>query len=88
MTDTDNREVLEYDGSTGAVLRWYAFGMGLNDVLNQMNVPAGRGRRPCRISEARLTGDYLLTVNDLAVGSLGLPHGRKRVASAALAARS
>jgi len=41
ITDTDNREVLEYDGSTGAILRWYAYALGPNDVLNQMNVPGG-----------------------------------------------
>jgi RHS repeat-associated protein len=40
VTDADNREVLEYDGSTGAVLRWYAYGLGSNDVVGQMNVPA------------------------------------------------
>jgi YD repeat-containing protein len=28
VTDTDNREVLEYDGSSGAAQRWYAFGQG------------------------------------------------------------
>lgn len=39
VTDADNREVLEYDGGTGAVLRWYAYGLGPNAVLNQMNVP-------------------------------------------------
>src|SRR5688500_17498474 len=26
VTDADNREVLEYDGSTGAIQRWYAYG--------------------------------------------------------------
>jgi len=31
--------VLEYDGASGAVLRWYAYGLGANDVLSQMNVP-------------------------------------------------
>jgi RHS repeat-associated protein len=41
ITDADNREVLEYDGATGAVLRWYAYGLGPNDVLGQMNLPAG-----------------------------------------------
>jgi RHS repeat-associated protein len=40
VTDADNREVLEYDGATGAILRWYAYGLGSNDVLNQMNVAA------------------------------------------------
>lgn len=39
VTDADNREVLEYDGSNGQVLRWYAYGLGTNDVLGQMNVP-------------------------------------------------
>jgi RHS repeat-associated protein len=32
--------VLEYDGASGAILRWYAYGLGSNDVLNQMNVAA------------------------------------------------
>ena len=41
VTDADNREVLEYDGSTGAIQRWYAYGLGPNDVLGQMNVGAG-----------------------------------------------
>jgi RHS repeat-associated protein len=41
VTDTDNREVLEYDGSTGATQRWYAFGQGPDAVLNQMNTAAG-----------------------------------------------
>jgi hypothetical protein len=40
VTDTDNREVLEYDGTNGAIQRWYAFGLGPDAVLNQMNVPA------------------------------------------------
>jgi RHS repeat-associated protein len=41
VTDADNREVLEYDSSTGAILRWYAYALGPNDVLNQMSVPGG-----------------------------------------------
>jgi RHS repeat-associated protein len=32
--------VLEYDGTSGAILRWYAYGLGSNDVLNQLNVAA------------------------------------------------
>jgi RHS repeat-associated protein len=40
VTDADNREVLEYDGASGQILRWYAYGLGSNDVLNQMNVVA------------------------------------------------
>ena len=38
VTDADNREVLEYDGTSGQVLRWYAYGAGSNDVLNRMDV--------------------------------------------------
>lgn len=41
VTDAANREVLEYDGATGAIQRWYAYGLGSNDVLNQTNVVAG-----------------------------------------------
>ena len=37
VTDADNREVLEYNGSSGAVLNWYAYGLGPNEVLSQMN---------------------------------------------------
>ncbi|WP_158010584.1 hypothetical protein [Tardibacter chloracetimidivorans] len=40
FTDADNREVLEYDGASGAVQRWSAYGAGSNDVLSQMNVAA------------------------------------------------
>jgi len=41
VTDADNREVLEYDGTSGTIQRWYAYGAGSNDVLGQMNVAAG-----------------------------------------------
>jgi RHS repeat-associated protein len=41
VTDADNREVLEYDGGSGAILRWYTYGLGANDVLNQTNVATG-----------------------------------------------
>lgn len=41
VTDADNREVLEYDGTSGAIQRWYAYGLGSNDVLNQTNVVPG-----------------------------------------------
>ncbi|MDB5579533.1 MAG: hypothetical protein JWR80_4709, partial [Bradyrhizobium sp.] len=37
VTDAGNREVLEYDGASGTILRWYAYGLGSNDVLSQMN---------------------------------------------------
>ena len=39
VTDADNREVLEYDGAAGAIQRWYAYGIGPDAVLNQMNAP-------------------------------------------------
>src|SRR5207302_483404 len=38
VTDASNRAVLDYDGVSGAVLRWYAFGSGPNEVLSQVNV--------------------------------------------------
>lgn len=41
VTDAANREVLEYDGASGAIQRWYAYGLGANDVVNQSNVAAG-----------------------------------------------
>ncbi|MFO1079346.1 MAG: RHS repeat-associated core domain-containing protein [Reyranellaceae bacterium] len=40
VTDADNREVLEYDGGTGQILRWYAYGTGPNDVLARQEIPA------------------------------------------------
>ena len=40
VTDASNREVLEYDGNSGAISNWYAYALGPNDVLNQMNVAA------------------------------------------------
>jgi RHS repeat-associated protein len=46
VTAADNREVLEYDGSTGALLRWYAYGLGPNAVLGQMNIPANTRTTP------------------------------------------
>lgn len=58
VTDADNREVLEYDGGTGAIQRWYAYGLGPNAVLNQMNVTAA--------TRATLVPDMLGSV----VGSL------------------
>ncbi|HEU0217902.1 MAG TPA: RHS repeat-associated core domain-containing protein [Stellaceae bacterium] len=46
VTDADNREVLEYDGASGAVQRWYAFGQGPDEVLGQMNIAAGTRTTP------------------------------------------
>lgn len=39
--DADRRAVLDYDGSSGQILRWYAFGAGPNEVIGQTNVSAG-----------------------------------------------
>jgi RHS repeat-associated protein len=38
VTDADNRDVLEYNGSTGGVGNWYSYPLGPNAALNQMNV--------------------------------------------------
>ena len=38
--------MLEYDGTTGQVLRWYAYGLGPNAVLGQMDVVAGTRSMP------------------------------------------
>jgi RHS repeat-associated protein len=40
VTDADNREVMQYDGASGAISRWFAYGLGSNDVLSLMNVAA------------------------------------------------
>jgi RHS repeat-associated protein len=41
VSDTNNREMLEYDGASGAIQKWYAYALGPNAVLNQMNVTSG-----------------------------------------------
>jgi hypothetical protein len=46
VTDADNREVLEYNGATGSLLNWYAYGGGSNAVLGQMKVPANARTTP------------------------------------------
>jgi len=50
VTDADNREVLEYDGTSGQVQRWNNFGTGPDAVLNQMNV-AGTNTRATLIPD-------------------------------------
>jgi hypothetical protein len=44
VTDADNRDVLEYNGSSGAIGNWYSFApanaFGPDAVLNQMNIVA------------------------------------------------
>ena len=75
VTDAGNREVLEYDGASGAILRWYAYGLGSNDVLSQMNVAAA--------TRATLVPDILGSVigsQDSSSGALSkigyLPYGK------------
>jgi len=41
VTDADGREVLDYDGTSGQILRWATYGPGLDGVLNWMEVAAG-----------------------------------------------
>lgn len=43
VADPDGREVLEYDGTSGATNAWYAYGPGPNDVLSR-NAVATSGR--------------------------------------------
>jgi len=81
VTDADNREVLEYDGSSGAIQRWYAYGLGSNDVLNQTNVIAGT--RTAFIPD--IQGSVIASV-DSSSGTLSkigyLPYGKSANATA------
>jgi len=38
VQDPQGRALLDYDGATGTIRNWYAFGSGPNDVLNQVNI--------------------------------------------------
>jgi RHS repeat-associated protein len=38
MQDPQGRALMDYNGSSGAIQNWYAFGSGPNDVLNQVNL--------------------------------------------------
>ncbi len=38
VQDPQGRALLDYDGTSGTIRNWYAFGVGPNDVLNQVNV--------------------------------------------------
>jgi RHS repeat-associated protein len=75
VTDASNREVLEYDGSSGQIQRWYAYGLGSNDVLNQMNIVAAT--RATFIPD--IQGSILATL-DSSSGALSkagyLPYGK------------
>jgi len=66
--------VLEYDGTTGQVLRWYAYGLGSNAVLGQMDVVAGTRTMPI----PDLLGSVIASV-DAGTGTISksgyLPYG-------------
>jgi RHS repeat-associated protein len=66
--------VLEYDGTTGQVLRWHAYGLGPNAVLGQMDVPAGTRTMPI----PDLLGSVIASV-DAGTGTISksgyLPYG-------------
>jgi RHS repeat-associated protein len=38
VQDPQGRALLDYDGTSGTIQNWYAFGAGPNDVLNQVSV--------------------------------------------------
>jgi RHS repeat-associated protein len=67
-TDADSREVLEYNGASGsgALLLWYAFGRGPDEVLNQMSV-SGSGTRATLIPDIQ---GSLIGSLDAATGTL------------------
>jgi RHS repeat-associated protein len=74
VTDADNRPVLEYSGSSGALLRWYAYGLGSNDVLSQITLG---GTRATMVPD--IQGSVLATL-DSATGAFTrqnyLPYGK------------
>ncbi len=38
VPDADNREALEYDGTSGKTLLWHVFGLGLDGVVNDVKI--------------------------------------------------
>ncbi len=74
VTDADDREVLEYDGTSGTPPRWYSFGLAPNAALNQMNL--GAGTRATMVPD--IQGSILATL-DSGTGALTktgyLPYG-------------
>lgn len=84
VTDAGNREVLEYDGSSGAILRWYTYGLGSNgsnEVLNQTNVAAAT--RTALILD--IQGSVIALVDSVSgtLSKIGyLPYGKSASATA------
>jgi RHS repeat-associated protein len=81
VTDNDNREVLEYDGASGAILRWYAYGLGSNDVLNHMNIAAGT--RATLVPDIQGSVIASLDSSSATLSKIGyLPYGKSASAAA------
>jgi RHS repeat-associated protein len=81
ITDAANREVLEYDGTSGAILRWYAYGLDSNDVLNQMNVTAAT--RATFVPDIQGSVIASLDSSSGALSKIGyLPYGKSTSATA------
>jgi RHS repeat-associated protein len=81
VTDASNREVLEYDGASGAIQRWYAYGLGSNDLLNQMNVVAAT--RATLVPD--IQGSVIASIDSSsgALSKIGyLPYGKSAAAPA------
>jgi RHS repeat-associated protein len=85
VTDADNREVLEYDGSSGAILRWHAYGLGPNAVLGTMDL--GTATRTALLPD--VLGSTMATMNagTAALTPVGyLPYGASSTALSGLPA--
>ena len=79
VTGADNRELMDYDGATGGILRWYAYGPGPNAVLAQMN--AGSGTRDTLLPN--LLGSVVASV-DSSTGNIA-PFGYRPYGTASAA---
>jgi RHS repeat-associated protein len=81
VTDAGSREVLEYDGTSGVIQRWYAYGLGSNEVLNQTNVVAGT--RTAFIPDIQGSVIASLDSSSGALTKIGyLPYGKSASATA------
>ena len=66
VTDAGNREVLEYDGASGAILRWYAYGLGSNDVAEPDATWARATRADARCPD--IVGSVIASLKDSSLG--------------------
>jgi RHS repeat-associated protein len=74
VTDTDNREVLEYDGSSGAINNWYSYAPGPNSVLNQMIVASAKRQTMIPDVQGSIIGNLDSSSGALVKGGY-LPYG-------------